>query len=65
MSKSLLSVSFFRIIELIIMNILNIIVWPHREELSRKKKLFFHMAVILNAIGVIYGTHIPIKAPKK
>lgn len=64
MSKSLLSVSFFRIIELIIMNASNIIVWALGEELTRQKELFFHIAGIPNVIGVVDGTYIPIKAPK-
>ncbi|CAI6358738.1 unnamed protein product [Macrosiphum euphorbiae] len=65
MGKSSLSVSFFRIINLIIMNASNVIIWPHGEELERQKELFFHMASIPNVIGAVDGTLIPIKAPKE
>jgi len=65
MGKSSLSVSFFRIINLIIMNASNVIIWPHGEELERQKELFFRMASIPNVIGAVDGTLIPINAPKE
>ncbi|XP_016665078.1 putative nuclease HARBI1 [Acyrthosiphon pisum] len=65
MGKSSLSVSFFRIINLLIMNASNVIIWPHGEEMERQKELFFRMASIPNVIGAVDGTFIPIKAPKQ
>lgn len=65
MGKSSLSVSFFRIVNLIILNASNVIIWPHGEELERQKELFFRMANIPNVIGAVDGTFIPIKAPKE
>jgi len=41
MSKLSLSVSFFGVINLIIMNASNVIIWPHGEELKQQKELFF------------------------
>lgn len=65
MSKSTLSVSFFRIVRALNQLAPRIIMWPRGERLNRVKDKFEDMAGIEEVIGAVDGTYVPIKAPKE
>lgn len=65
MSKSSLSVSFFRVIKALNAIAEELIVWPRGAQIEKVRSSFKNIAGLDCVLGAVDGTYICIKAPEK